>query len=332
MQRLARLLATGMGLLGLTGPAHASDRPAIPVFAETFAYDPATGGDFLRRWSLTRSLDNAIGALRASIVADSNGKTVARIIVRSQEALEEADEATIQARHYVCDSQGSRANAIEAEPGGTVPTERTEIQMKRNDAAADGDVVRFDAPVWYRFSFKVGDDWPQDRIAPGRTPCRTVIHQIKQDSYKDGDSCGASPFFKIEARPFGTHIRFFAQASAGSACTPGTVRRTQFCVADDLEADTWISVNVRLYPALDARGEADVWLNGRYCGSYRGPMGDALFGARRDGVPYVNVQPRFGIYRDWRAETQTIYFDKILFWHTEPKGHPDWAAESPSFQ
>jgi len=47
---------------------------------------------------------------------------------------------------------------------------------------------------------------------------------------------------------------------------------------------------------------------------------------------YNNVQPRFGIYRDWRAETQTIYFDKILFWHAEPSGHPDWAVGMPSFQ
>ena len=41
---------------------------------------------------------------------------------------------------------------------------------------------------------------------------------------------------------------------------------------------------------------------------------------------YINTQPRFGIYRDWRAETQTIYFDKIMFWNAEPTGHPDWGA------
>jgi hypothetical protein len=325
-------LAAAVALIcfaGQSGRASDGQRAAAPVFAETFAYDAATGGEFLRRWSLTRSLDGAIGALRASIVADPIGKNVARITVRSQEALEEADEVTIQSRRYVCDTQGSRANAMEAEPGGTVPTERTEIQIKRESEAPAGDLVRFGVPVWYRFSFKVGDDWPQDQIVPGRTPCRTVIHQIKQDSYKDGESCGASPFFKIEARPFGTHIRFFAQAAAGSACRPGQVRRTQFCIVDDLDLDTWVNVNVRLYPALDAGGEADVWLNGRHCGAYRGPMGDAEYGARRDGQPYVNVQPRFGIYRDWRAETQTIYFDKILFWNVEPAGHPDWAVGLP---
>jgi hypothetical protein len=55
--------------------------------------------------------------------------------------------------------------------------------------------------VWYRFSFKIAADWPQDVPAAGRQSCRTVIHQIKQDSFKSGKSCNASPFFKIEARP-----------------------------------------------------------------------------------------------------------------------------------
>ena len=38
---------------------------------------------------------------------------------------------------------------------------------------------------------------------------------------------------------------------------------------------------------------------------------------------------RFGIYRDWRAETQTIYFDKIMFWNANPEGQPDWALSPP---
>ena len=42
-----------------------------------------------------------------------------------------------------------------------------------------------------------------------------------------------------------------------------------------------------------------------------------------------NAQPRFGIYRDWRAETQTIYFDKIMFWNEDPSGHPDWQVNPP---
>ena len=47
------------------------------------------------------------------------------------------------------------------------------------------------------------------------------------------------------------------------------------------------------------------------------------------GAPFINAQPRFGIYRDWRAETQTIYFDKIMFWNKDPSGHPDWSVTPP---
>jgi hypothetical protein len=70
-----------------------------------------------------------------------------------------------------------------------------------------GELVKFGELVWYRFSFKVASDWPQDIPVAGRQPCRTVIHQIKQDSFKVGKSCDASPFFKIEARPLGEHTR-----------------------------------------------------------------------------------------------------------------------------
>ena len=59
-------------------------------------------------------------------------------------------------------------------------------------------------------------------------------------------------------------------------------------------------------------------------------MGAAEDGARRDGRPVVNTQPRFGIYRDWRAETQTIYFDRIVFWNADPTGHPDWGVARPA--
>ncbi len=57
-------------------------------------------------------------------------------------------------------------------------------------------------------------------------------------------------------------------------------------------------------------------------------MADRDYGARRNGAPFINVQPRFGIYRDWRSETQTIYFDKIMFWNAAPAGHPDWSVSS----
>ena len=106
------------------------------------------------------------------------------------------------------------------------------------------------------------------------------------------------------------------------------VMRTQIC-RRELPRETWTTVQVRLNPAHDASGRVDIWLNGAFCGAYQGPMADRDYGARRNGAPFIDAQPRFGIYRDWRAETQTIYFDKIMFWNADPAGHPDWAA-SPS--
>jgi hypothetical protein len=51
-------------------------------------------------------------------------------------------------------------------------------------------------------------------------------------------------------------------------------------------------------------------------------MADRDYGALRNGAPFINAQPRFGVYRDWRAETQPIHFDKIMFWNADPSGRP----------
>jgi len=63
--------------------------------------------------------------------------------------------------------------------------------------------------------------------------------------------------------------------------------------------------------------------------AYRGPMTDRDYEARRNDAPFINAQPRFATCRDWRAETQTIYFDKIMFWNADPSGHPDWGVGPP---
>jgi hypothetical protein len=153
----------------------------------------------------------------------------------------------------------------------------------------------------------------------------SVIHQIKQDSFRDGQTCSASPFFKIEARPWGDRIKFFAQIMYGAPCAmPVDVHRVQIC-AVELPRETWNTVNVRLFPSHH-RGRADVWLNGRHCGTYEGPMADPDHGAMRNQKPFINVQPRFGLYRDRRPETQTIYFDQVMFWNREPGNHPDWGV------
>jgi len=305
--------------------------PPAPVFVETFAYDPAMLSQIEAKWLISGLLAPELRAVRVGVAADPIGHTVGRITVQEGDALDGASEAIKEAKRYVCDAEGSRAAEMEVEPGGVTPSERAEIQVKSDRKTGAGEVVKFGETVWYRFAFKVSNDWPRDVPIAGREPCRTVIHQIKQDAFMNGASCGASPFFKVEARPLGDTVRFFAQIAAGDACsTPARVKRTLICVTDDVPRETWTTVNVRLLPAHDASGRVDIWLNGRACGSYSGPMGDPEHGARRNGVPFINAQPRFGIYRDWRAETQTIYFDKIMFWNKDPAGHPDWGVSAPA--
>jgi hypothetical protein len=99
--------------------------------------------------------------------------------------------------------------------GGALSPQPTKMLIS---LAYAGELVNFGPPVWYRFSLKIPGDWPRDIPAARRQLCRTVIHQIKQDSFKGGKSCDASPFFKIEARPLGERVRFFAQVATGTPC------------------------------------------------------------------------------------------------------------------
>ncbi len=297
--------------------------PPDPIFVETFAYASPT--EIERKWRISGLLAPELRAVRVGVAKDPLGHTVGRITVQEGDALNGATDAMKQEKRYVCDTEGSRAAEMEAEPGGVAPSERAEIQIKSDRKTGAGEVVKFGETVWYRFAFKVSNDWPRDVPIPARQPCRTVIHQIKQDAFANGESCSASPFFKVEARPLGDRVRFFAQIAWGDACaSPQRVQRRQICVTEEVPRETWTTVNVRLLPSHDATGRVDLWLNGRECGSYSGPMGDAVHGATRNGIPFINAQPRFGIYRDWRAETQTIYFDKIMFWDKDPTGNPDW--------
>jgi hypothetical protein len=313
----------------LSSSAALAQRTPQPIFTELFAYDPANASELLGKWRISSQLDSKLRPLRVGVGEDPIGKMVGRISVQEGDGLAGANEAMRQARHYICNSEGSRAAAVEAEPGGVVPSERAEIQIRSDRTTGAGELVKFGELVWYRFSFKIAGDWPQDIPIAGRQLCRTVIHQIKQDSFKDGKSCDTSPFFKIEARPLGEHVRFFAQVTTGSSCDrPPMTRRVQICQRD-LPRESWTTVHVRLNPAHDASGQVDIWLNGSLCGSYQGPMADRDYGVRRNGTPFINAQPRFGIYRDWRAETQTIYFDKIMFWNADPSGHPDWGVTPP---
>jgi len=246
-------------LLAALAPATAvGQRAPQPVFTELFAYDPAVPSQLLAKWLISSQLDSKLQPLRVGVVEDPSGKTVGRVTVHEGDGLDNASAAMLQARRYVCDSEGSRAAEMEAEPGGIVPSERAEIQVRSDRATGAGELVKFGQPVWYRFSFKIAGDWPQDLPAAGRTPCRTVIHQIKQDSFKGGNSCNASPFLKIEARPLGKEVRFFAQVAAGAPCAqPPMMMRAQIC-RRDLPRESWTTVQVRLNPADDASGRVDI--------------------------------------------------------------------------
>ena len=276
--------AAALLLLAVLAPATAvAQQTPQPVFTELFAYDPSVPSQLLGKWRISPQLDSKLQPLRVGVVEDPIGKTVGRVTVQEGDGLDGASEAMLQARRYVCDSGGSRAAAMEAEPGGVAPSERAEIQVRSDRATGAGELVKFGQPVWYRFSFKIAGDWPQDLPAAGHTPCRTVIHQIKQDSFKGGNSCNASPFLKIEARPLGEDVRFFAQVAGGAPCAqPPMVMRAQIC-RRDLPRESWTTVQVRLNPAHDASGRVDIWLNGAFCGAYQGPMADRDYGARRNG-------------------------------------------------
>jgi hypothetical protein len=235
--------------LAFSSSTAAAQRIPQPVFTELFSYDPATPSELLRKWRISSQLDSKLQPLRVGVVEDPIGKTVGRITVQEGDGLAGANEAMLQGRQYICDSEGSRATAVEAKPGGVVPSERAEIQVRSDRATGAGELVKFGELLWYRFSFKVAGDWPHDVPIAGRQLCRTVIHQIKQDSFRDGQSCDTSPFLKIEARPIGEHVRFFAQVASGSACAwPPRVMRTKIC-GRQLPREIWTTVQVPMTPA-----------------------------------------------------------------------------------
>ncbi len=295
------------------GPALA----APPDMLEAFDGAPET---VLKRWAISGGLDPAVRASRVQFVHAADGLPLLRIAVRPGDALDPPEGLV------ACDARGSNAAALES-AGRPVGSERVEIQLRSDRATGAGEVVRFGMPTWYRFAFRIPADNPRDEPAAGREACRTVIHQVKQDSARDGAPCGASPFFKVEARPVRAGVEIFAQVSSGEACaTPPRVRRVRLCpVTRGL--GTWVDMRVRLRPAHDGTGELDLWLDGVACGSYRGPMADARDGLRRAGVPYINAQPRFGIYRDRRNEAQAIELRDIALWTSDPGDDPAWRRQ-----
>ena len=167
----------GKGTHGVVPPksnwAQALDTPPFVGYAVTCGITFTFGGVRVTpRAEVLDTDDRPIPGLLAA------GELVGRVTVREGDGLQGASEAMLQARHYICDSEGSRAAEIETEPGGIVPSERAEIQVRSDRATGAGELVKFGELVWYRFSFKIAGDWPRDVPAAGRPPCRTVIQVI----------------------------------------------------------------------------------------------------------------------------------------------------------
>ena len=53
------------------------------------------------------------------------------------------------------------------------------------------ELVKFGQPVWYRFSFKIAGDWPQDLPAAGRKPWRG----------RSASTCASSRTWPAPSRP-----------------------------------------------------------------------------------------------------------------------------------
>jgi hypothetical protein len=160
--RQARPAALLLLAAALSPPTAAAQRTPQPVFTELFKYDPPAPSQLLGKWLISSQLDSKLQPLRVGVVEDRIGKTVGRVTVQEGDGLAGANEAMLPARDYICNSEGSRAAAVEAEPGGVVPSERAEIQVRSDPASGAGELVIFGEFVWYRFSFKIAGDWPHD--------------------------------------------------------------------------------------------------------------------------------------------------------------------------
>jgi hypothetical protein len=285
-------------LSALAGSADAAD--GAPAFVDGFAKAcPVSEGREAPDWRVSAALAKADRAARVRCLPDGSGSaSTLRVEVKP-------------------------GDAYNPDPTGDYPTERVELQVRR-------EVVRFDEPVWYRFRFRLEPPWPV-------VVNRTVIHQIKQniDQAWEQDSGGpcpsANPLFKIEAGGDGREPQFVVKTRGTQNCLDGKVTDI-VCGPWRLEPERWYRVNVMMRASQDAgRTRLAVWLDGRPCPAFTGILGYLDHGKRdKAGKPVIDTQPRFGVYRDARvADPQAIDFADIAFWSSEP-GDPEWAALKPA--
>jgi hypothetical protein len=244
-------------------------------------------------WQVSRALKQELWKSRLSCSADAQGGPVLRVTLHP-------------------------GDAADPNPGHN-PTERVEIQLRRP-------VVRFDEPVWYRFRFRLLRPW----LGIGN---RTVIHQVKQNiepgqEAPSGPCAPANPLFKIEARPTAAGAAFLVKVKGVVDCRDGGDQKT-ICGPWPMDVGHWHQVRVLLQASQqDGASNVRVSLDGRGCPPYSGRLGYRDQG-RRDaaGRPVINVQPRFGIYRDALPDNvQSIEFAGITFWHSDPSGDPAWLS------
>lgn len=245
------------------------------------------------QWRISRALARHLWDSRLSCSSDALSRPILRVTVHPGDA---------------------------ADPNpGRKPTERVEIQLQR-------EVVRFDEPVWYRFRFRLLSPW----LGVGN---RTVIHQVKQDiepgqEAPAGPCAPANPLFKIEARPTLAGAAFLVKVQGVIDCRNSGEQKV-ICGPWPIDVGRWHQVHVLLKPSQREGGsDVRVWLDGSGCPPYFGRLGYRDQGMRdKAGRPFINAQPRFGIYRDALPDNiQSIEFADIAFWHSDPSGDPAWSS------
>ncbi len=285
-------LAILLSCLGPLNEASAVAQEAAPVFSGSFDdLCNASSDRPSKLWKISSRLDPALWRSRVACDLSSPSKPILHVTVHPGDA---SDQSL-----------------------GDAPTERVEIQIKK-------EIVRFDRPIWYHFAFRLNAPWH----GVGN---RTVIHQVKQNiptqETKPFGLCqSANPLFKIEAIPSATGADFVAKARGTADCNAGHSKI--LCGPWHLNVGDWNDVNVMLKPSLqEGESSLQVYLNGRSCNiAYTGRLGYLDHGMRdQNGHPFIDTQPRFGIYRDALADVvQSIDFADIQFWSTDPSGDPAW--------
>ena len=78
-----------------------------------------------------RQLDRKLQPLCGIVVEDSIGKTVGRITVQECDGLSGANEATPEAKHYICSKRARGRRRLRPVPGGATEMEKEGNNLER---------------------------------------------------------------------------------------------------------------------------------------------------------------------------------------------------------